>query len=66
MGKTATPVIINGGAEFHDSLKVEIKSPWSNPAHHYTTDGSEPTEASSVYKDPIEITATTTLRYPSA
>jgi hypothetical protein len=65
MGKVVTPIIFPGDSSFSDSLRVEIKSHWSNPTHRYTTDGNDPSTSSSAYTQPLVITANTTLKVRS-
>ncbi len=65
MGKVVAPAIVPAGGKFHESLKVQVRSLWANPAHRYTTDGGEPTESSPVIAGPIELRKTTTLRVKS-
>lgn len=42
--------------------KVEIASPIAGPSIYYTTDGTEPTAASTLYTEPIEIEGYTQLK----
>jgi hypothetical protein len=56
------PVFTPNGGVFDGSVSVAIRSPTPGARIHYTTDGSEPTEASQRYGDPLVITATTTVR----
>jgi hypothetical protein len=65
MGKVVTPSIVPAGGKFSESLKIEIRSLWSNPTHRYTTDGSEPTESSPAASGPIELAGTATLKVKS-
>ena len=50
-----------GGLRSEASLSVAMASD-GGAAIHYTTDGSEPTEASPLYTGPLTLTATTVLR----
>lgn len=52
------------GGEYHDYLTVTLKNSQAGTTIYYTTDGSEPTESSEVYSEPIVIekVGTTTLR----
>jgi len=46
-----------------NSLSVVLSVNETGAKIYYTTDGSEPTTSSNVYSSPIEITATTTLKF---
>ena len=65
MGKVPAPLVRPPSRSFHDSLTIAVAGLWSNPAHRYTLDGTEPTEASPVYDKPIVLTKTTTLKVRS-
>jgi len=76
MGKMVTPLIEAPAVQlapttqpaarsFHDSLAVQVHGLWSNPVHHYTTDGSDPGENSPAYDKPIVLTKTATLKVRS-
>ena len=56
----AAPVI-SGDANFDSSTEVTITGP-EGATIYYTTDGSVPTESSSVYATALTITATTTVK----
>ncbi len=47
---------------FTDTARVQIVVPSSDIVVHYTTDGSEPTSDSPVYKAPLAFSATTTIQ----
>jgi peptidoglycan/xylan/chitin deacetylase (PgdA/CDA1 family) len=50
------------GGSYINSVSVSL-SPSEPATVYYTTDGSNPTLASSIYANPIQITANTTLKY---
>ncbi len=50
------------GTRFTQPISVVITCNSAGAVVRYTTDGSEPTEASAVYSEPLELVATTTLR----
>ncbi len=58
------PMILTKSGVYNDisSLTVEIKG---NGTIYYTTDGSEPTTASRVYKGPVNLKKTTVLKFKS-
>ena len=55
-----TPAI-SGTTPFEDTTEVTISVPTRSTVY-YTTDGSTPTSASSVYSEPITLDATTTVK----
>ncbi len=59
------PYVATGETPFRESTRVALASPAADAVIRYTLDGSEPTHASPVYKKPIELTATTTIRFQS-
>ncbi len=69
-GMSKTPTIINPpeltthiqDEPFFVTLKTESITPGNNVSIFYTTDGSEPTDKSAYYTDPIYISKTTLLR----
>lgn len=60
----ATPVIKPDAQEFNkgETLSVEISTETKDATIHYTTDGTNPTEASAVYSTPISVNNTTTVK----
>ena len=62
-GETATtsPVITPGAGNYTASVSVAITSSTPNAAIYYTTDGSTPTTASTLYTGPITISTDTVL-----
>ena len=60
----ATPVIKPDAQEFNkgETLSVEISTETKDATIHYTTDGTNPTEASAVYSTPISVSNTTTVK----
>ena len=52
---------ISGTTPFEDTTEVTISIPTRSTVY-YTTDGSTPTSASSVYSEPITLDATTTVK----
>ena len=61
---TTPPVItINPAAGIYNSTKLVTLSANETATIYYTTDGSTPTQSSTVYSTPLSISATTTLKY---
>jgi uncharacterized protein (TIGR02145 family) len=58
----ANPTFNPPAGTYTTEQSVEIICLTEDAFIHYTTNGSEPTEASPLYSEPIEITAATTLR----
>lgn len=58
----AAPTFNPASGVFTDSVVVSIVNDDSTATVHYTTDGSEPTESSATYTEPITLTATTTIK----
>ena len=59
---TLAPPTISGEAAFTSSTTVKIKSSESVASIYYTLDGTEPTTASILYKDPFVLDKTTTVK----
>ena len=59
---TLAPPTISGEAAFTSSTTVKIKSSESVASIYYTLDGTEPTTASILYKDPFGLDKTTTVK----
>lgn len=60
---TATPTFSpESGTAFDSSLRIALATETSDAKIYYTTDGSIPTESSSLYSGPITITSTTAIR----
>jgi len=57
-----TPTIIGEFDEFNKPMKVTISVEESDVKVYYTLDGSEPTEKSKLYKEPITIDETTLVK----
>ena len=51
-----------GEDSFVGSLEVELDTPYENVILRYTTDGSTPSSASPIYREPFTITETTTVQ----
>jgi hypothetical protein len=62
----ATPAFSPAGGTYTSSVTVTISDATSGATVYYTTNGSTPTTASSVYSGPIAITQTTTLKAMAA
>src|SRR5579859_7534859 len=60
--QAATPVITPVGQLFHPSIQVSITDSSSNAQIFYTTDGTIPSTASTLYTGPITIASTETLQ----
>ncbi|MBE7502473.1 MAG: choice-of-anchor C family protein [Verrucomicrobiales bacterium] len=50
------------GGYFKDSVEVTLRTPLEDAAIHYTTDGTEPTTASTRYTAPLQLTQSATLK----
>ena len=59
--KVATPVI-TGTTPFSSSTSVTMSCETTGATIHYTIDGSTPTSSSATYSEPINISATTTVK----
>lgn len=60
-GKANQPMMLTPGGFFRGSVTVSITNDLGGIVH-YTTDGSQPTEASPVYEGPLTFNSTTVLR----
>ena len=60
-GRSNQPVILTQGGAYAGSVTVTITNDQGGVVY-YTTDGSEPTQGSSVYSAPLTFTKTTVLR----
>jgi hypothetical protein len=54
-GTVSSPVLYPPGGNYSSPVSVEITSPTPGAEIRYTTDGSQPTEASALYSQPILI-----------
>lgn len=57
-----TPVIAPNAGTYYEPFDATITCATVDAVIRYTTDGTEPTETSTVYTDPITISTTTTLK----
>src|SRR5262249_2679177 len=62
VGPVAPPEFAPNGGTFTDSVEVALSSPTPGAVIRYTTDGSDPSTASTLYAGPFALTATTTVR----
>lgn len=60
--KVNPPVFSPGSATFNTTQKITITSSTPNAVIFFTTDGSEPTQDSDVYINPVEIGINTTIK----
>lgn len=60
--KTATPEFTPAEGVYAEEVSVTIQCATDGAAIRYTTDGTEPTEASAVYGQPIGVNSTTTIK----
>jgi len=60
--QTAAPTFSPPAGTFDAAQSVTITSATSGAAIYFTTDGVDPTTASSVYSTPVPVSATTTLK----
>jgi len=58
----AKPVFSPDPGQYYPHVEVEISCDTPGATIYYTTDGSDPTESSNEYTEPITITTTTTLK----
>jgi len=59
--QAATPVLTPGTESFSNTVSVSITDSTVGAAIYYTTDGTTPTAASTLYTAPITLTSTTTI-----
>ena len=57
-----TPVIAPNGGTYYEAFDATITCATADAVIRYTTDGTEPTETSTVYAAPVTINTTTTLK----
>lgn len=60
--KVEKPVFTPGAGAVYVGTKVSIATATDGASIYYTTDGAEPTEASTLYTEPIEITEDVTIK----
>jgi len=60
--KVATPTLSPGGGTFTTTQNVTLSVATSGATIYYTTNGSTPTTASTLYTGPISVSQTTTLK----
>ena len=58
----ATPTFSPAGGTYYDTQSVSISCTTEGAAIHYTTNGTEPTESSATYYNPLDINETTTVK----
>lgn len=58
----ATPVATPNGGEYKDKVTVQLECATEGAVMYYTLDGTDPTPASAVYTDPIELKNNCTLK----
>ena len=59
----AAPRLVTERRVFTDRLRIEVALPGVDQEVRYTRDGSDPTPSSPFYEGPIEVSATTTLKF---
>lgn len=59
----STPYCVNDIGEFAGSKRIELKCATKGATIHYTTNGTEPTAKSPIYRGGITITKSTTLKF---
>lgn len=58
----ATPTITPNGGEFETSVEVTLACETADATIYYTLDGNDPTAESTLYENPFQLDATTTVR----
>ena len=61
-GPVKTPTITPSGGSFVNSVDAKITCATEGATIYYTTDGTDPTDDSSVYSAPFNVTETTTIK----
>ena len=59
--EVAAPVFSPAAGTYTDSVTFSLTCTTEDATIHYTTDGTEPTETSTLYSAPVTLTATTTV-----
>ena len=62
METVATPTITPNGGNFETTIDVTLACETADAAIRYTTDGTDPTEESTLYSAPFTLEATTTVK----
>lgn len=57
-----TPTFTPPGGSFTDPVEVSMSTATAGATIHYTLDGSQPTQTSPVYTDPIVVSSSTTIK----
>ncbi|THB69051.1 MAG: hypothetical protein D6B27_01075 [Gammaproteobacteria bacterium] len=60
--KVATPIVSLPTGDYEDSVTITITEPTEDAVIYYTLDGSEPTEESQQYSEPLLLQQSTTLK----
>ena len=60
--QAATPTFSPEGGSYSSEQQVVIASATSGATVHYTTDGSTPTESSTVYENPVTVSSNQTIK----
>ena len=58
----ATPVFSVASGTYYETIEVEITSATEGATIYYTTDGSDPTEDSEIYEEPIVVESDMTIK----